>query len=72
MPAFTAICSFSLACYSHNHIFFVIRFTYLYDSLFSSQDMPLSKGYKTVLCKFWEINMCAKGSTCTFAHGICE
>jgi hypothetical protein len=27
------------------------------------------KGYKTVICKFWENNMCAKGSTCTFAHG---
>ncbi len=34
--------------------------------------MPPSKGYKTVLCKFWEINMCAKGSACTFAHGAEE
>lgn len=27
------------------------------------------KGYKTVICKFWENNMCTKGSGCTFAHG---
>lgn len=31
-------------------------------------DMP-PKGYKTVMCKFWENNMCAKGPACTFAHG---
>jgi hypothetical protein len=31
-------------------------------------DMP-PKGYKTVICKFWENNMCAKGAGCTFAHG---
>jgi len=31
-------------------------------------DLP-PKGYKTVICKFWENNMCAKGSSCTFAHG---
>lgn len=34
-------------------------------------DMP-PKGYKTVICKFWENNMCAKGSACTFAHGADE
>ena len=34
----------------------------------SQPDMP-PKGYKTVICKFWENNMCAKGATCTFAHG---
>mmetsp|Transcript_5914 Transcript_5914/g.13681 ORF Transcript_5914/g.13681 Transcript_5914/m.13681 type:complete len:467 (-) Transcript_5914:1119-2519(-) len=27
------------------------------------------KGYKTVICKFWENNMCTKGASCTFAHG---
>jgi hypothetical protein len=32
-------------------------------------DMP-PKGYKTVICKFWENNMCTKGATCTFAHGV--
>jgi hypothetical protein len=32
------------------------------------QDAP-PKGYKTVICKFWENNMCTKGPTCTFAHG---
>ena len=32
-------------------------------------DMP-PKGYKTVICKFWENNMCTKGATCTFAHGM--
>jgi hypothetical protein len=32
------------------------------------QDAP-PKGYKTVICKFWENNMCTKGSNCTFAHG---
>jgi hypothetical protein len=32
-------------------------------------DMP-PKGYKTVICKFWENNMCTKGGTCTFAHGV--
>eukprot|EP00802_Teleaulax_amphioxeia_P003377 Tamp_03380.p1 GENE.Tamp_03380~~Tamp_03380.p1 ORF type:complete len:1075 (+),score=262.02 Tamp_03380:165-3389(+) len=37
----------------------------------SQPDMP-PKGYKTVICKFWENNMCAKGSTCTFAHGADE
>jgi len=31
-------------------------------------DMP-PKGFKTVICKFWENNMCAKGASCTFAHG---
>lgn len=33
-----------------------------------SQEVP-PKGYKTVICKFWENNMCTKGPTCTFAHG---
>lgn len=69
-----SIRSFSLArSLAHNHIcpFTLTRLFCLSDSLSSpSQDMPLSKGYKTVLCKFWEINMCAKGSTCTFAHGM--
>ncbi|EKX39714.1 hypothetical protein GUITHDRAFT_76217, partial [Guillardia theta CCMP2712] len=30
------------------------------------------KGFKTVICKFWENNMCAKGASCTFAHGMEE
>ena len=34
-------------------------------------EMP-PKGFKTVICKFWENNMCAKGASCTFAHGIEE
>jgi hypothetical protein len=28
--------------------------------ILAQTDMPLSKGYKTVLCKFWDHNMCAK------------
>jgi hypothetical protein len=36
---------------------------------FQLSDMP-PKGYKTVICKFWENNMCTKGATCTFAHGV--
>mmetsp|Transcript_10658 Transcript_10658/g.24312 ORF Transcript_10658/g.24312 Transcript_10658/m.24312 type:complete len:490 (-) Transcript_10658:177-1646(-) len=34
-------------------------------------EMP-PKGFKTVICKFWENNMCAKGANCTFAHGLEE
>ena len=30
------------------------------------------KGYKTVICKFWEKNVCTKGPACTFAHGADE
>ena len=31
--------------------------------ILAQTDMPLSKGYKTVLCKFWDHNMCAKVPT---------
>jgi hypothetical protein len=34
--------------------------------ILAQTDMPLSKGYKTVLCKFWDHNMCAK--VCTHSH----